>query len=352
MKFKKTVALLLGVALLATSLTSCSKKPDPEDFDYSSGLTDEGYFANIRASDYVTLPDYKGASISPSVLIASENTLNEQLASILSRYTSYNQITDRAVADGDTINIDYVGKVGGVEFSGGNTNGVGTDVTIGVTQYIDDFLEQLIGHTPGETFDIEVTFPDPYQNNTDLSGKDAVFTVTINHIRGDAVNAELTDEIAAEYGFDTKETLIADIKEWIINQQKLQFFDELIAEVECKEIPAAVLNYVKNLDIANFISYAASNNMDLDTFILTYTDYDSLDAYIDAQTDAYNENATRYMIVQAIAEAEGLTATDADVTEEGYDEYIKTHGSPYLKLLVLQNKIVPNFVADNAIVEN
>lgn len=352
MKFKKTVALLLGVTLLATSLTSCSKKSDLEDFDYSAGLTDDGYFANIKASDYVTLPIYKGASISPSVFVASEDTLNEQLASILSRYTSYNQIKDRAVADGDTVNIDYVGKVGGVEFSGGNTNGVGTDVTIGVTQYIDDFLEQLIGHKPGETFDIEVTFPDPYQNNTDLSGKDAVFTVTINHIRGDAVNAELTDEIAAEYGFDTKETLIADIKEWIINQQKLQFFDELIAEVECKEIPAVVLNYVKNLDIANFISYAASNNMDLNTFILTYTDYDSLDAYVDAQTDAYNENATRYMIVQAIAEAEGLTATDADVTEEGYDEYIKTNGSPYLKLLVLQNKIVPNFVADNAIVEN
>lgn len=352
MKSKKIVALLLGVALLAGSFTSCASKSDPDAFDYSAGLTDDGYFANIKASDYITLPNYKGVSISPNVLIASEDALNEQLASILSRYTSYNQITDKAVADGDTVNIDYVGKVGGVEFSGGNTNGAGTDVTIGVTQYIDDFLEQLIGHTPGETFDIEVTFPDPYQNNTDLSGKDAVFTVTINYIRGDAVKAELTDEIAAEYGFDTKEALIANIKDWIINQQKLQFFDELIAEVECKEIPAAVLNYVKNLDIANFTSYAASNNMDLKTFITTYTDYDSLDAYVDAQADTYRENATKYIIVQAIAEAEGLAATDADVTEEGYDEYIKTHGSPYLKLLVLQSKIVPSYVADNALVES
>ena len=67
-----------------------------------------------------------------------------------------------------------------MEFEGGSTNGAGTEVTIGVTSYIDNFLEQLIGHKPGETFDIKVTFPDPYERNSELSGKDAVFTVTIN----------------------------------------------------------------------------------------------------------------------------------------------------------------------------
>lgn len=351
MKFKTAIALLLAAALLAISFTSCTKKPDSAEFDYSAGLTDDGYFANIKASDYVTLPTYKGVSISASVFVASEDALKEQINGILSRHTSYDQITDRAVADGDTINIDYVGKVNGVEFSGGNTNGAGTDVTIGVTQYIDDFLEQLIGHTPGETFDIEVTFPDPYGGNPDLSGKDAVFTVTINHIQGDAMNTELTDEIAANYGLDTKEELISDIEEWVINQQKLQFFDELIAEAECSEIPAAVLEYVQNLDIAYLTSYAKSNGMDLNTF-LSYTGYDSLDAYTSEQTETYKEDATRYMIVQAIAEAEGLTATDADITAAGYDGYIETHGGPYLKMLVLQDKIVPNFVADNAVVDS
>lgn len=352
MKSKKAVALLLGVALLAVLLTSCANNSDPDKFDYSAGLTDDGFFEDIRASDYVTLPNYKDASISPNVFIASEDALNEQLANILSNYASYNQITDKAVADGDTVNIDYVGKVGGVEFSGGNTNGAGTDVTIGVTQYIDDFLEQLIGHTPGETFDVEVTFPDPYQNNTDLSGKDAVFTVTINHIRGEAINVELTDEIAVEYGFDTKEALIADIEEWIIDQQRLQFFEELIAEAECSDIPAAVLNYVKDLDIAYFTDYAESNNMDLNTFMATYMGYESLDEYLDAQTDAYNEKVTRFLIVQAIAEAEGLSVTDDDISAEGYGDYKETHGTPYLKLLLLQNKVVPNYVADNALVEN
>ena len=82
---------------------------------------------------------------------------------------------------GDTVNIDYVGTVDGVEFDGGNTNGAGTDLTIGSGQYIDDFEEQLIGAHVGDTVEVNVTFPDNY-GNEELNGKDAVFEVVINGI--------------------------------------------------------------------------------------------------------------------------------------------------------------------------
>ena len=77
----------------------------------------------MTASDYIALPEYKGISISSEVLTASEDDLNSQIDSILSNYVTYEQIKDRAVADGDTLNIDYVGKVDGVEFEGGSTDG-------------------------------------------------------------------------------------------------------------------------------------------------------------------------------------------------------------------------------------
>ena len=95
---------------------------------------------------------------------------------------AYSTDTSLTVADDDTVNIDYVGTVDGVEFSGGNTQGTGTDLVIGSGSYIDDFEEQLIGAHPGDTVEVNVTFPDPYGNNEDLSGKDAVFTVTVNEI--------------------------------------------------------------------------------------------------------------------------------------------------------------------------
>ena len=94
--------------------------------------------------------------------------------------TAYNTDTSLVVADGDTVNIDYVGTVDGVEFDGGSTNGAGTDLVIGSGSYIDDFEEQLIGAHPGDTVEVNVTFPDDY--TADLAGQDAVFTVTINGI--------------------------------------------------------------------------------------------------------------------------------------------------------------------------
>ena len=91
--------------------------------------------------------------------------------------------TDKSltVKNGDTVNIDYVGSVDGVEFAGGNTGGTGTDLVIGSGSYIDDFEEQLIGAHPGDKVTVNVTFPEAY-GNEELNGKDAVFEVVVNGI--------------------------------------------------------------------------------------------------------------------------------------------------------------------------
>ena len=94
----------------------------------------------------------------------------------------YSTDASLTVEDGDTVNIDYVGSVDGVEFEGGSTQGQGTDLVIGSGSYIDDFEEQLIGAHPGDEIDVYATFPDPYNNNPGLSGKEALFEVTINGI--------------------------------------------------------------------------------------------------------------------------------------------------------------------------
>lgn len=95
--------------------------------------------------------------------------------------TTYSTDTSLTVEDGDTVNIDYVGSVDGVEFAGGNTNGAGADLTIGSGTYIDDFEEQLIGSHPGDTVEVNVTFPEDY-GNEELNGKDALFVVEVNGI--------------------------------------------------------------------------------------------------------------------------------------------------------------------------
>ena len=107
----------------------------------------------------------------------SDSTVTE------SQTESAELLTDKSltVKNGDTVNIDYVGSIDGVEFEGGNTQGYGTDLTIGSGMYIDDFEEQLIGAHPGDEVDVVVTFPEEY-GNAELNGKEALFKVIINGI--------------------------------------------------------------------------------------------------------------------------------------------------------------------------
>lgn len=136
--------------------------------------------------DQLLSKDSSGSSASSSVSESSDTTSDSSVSDssatdTSSGSTAYSTDTSLTIKDGDTVNIDYVGSIDGVEFEGGSTNGAGTDLTIGSGLYIDDFEEQLIGAHPGDSLEVNVTFPDDYQQE-DLQGKDALFQVTINGI--------------------------------------------------------------------------------------------------------------------------------------------------------------------------
>lgn len=379
MKIRKIIALLIIGAMLAAALGGCGEKTEEEDKSplngivdetsddsgdissgeedeasegyYSTGLDEKGFFKGVTASEIVTLPEYKGITVSAAVLEPDLEELQEQLEQIAESYAYYEQITDRAVEDGDTINIDYVGSVDGVEFAGGNTQGAGTTVTIGVTQYIDDFLEQLIGHMPGENFDIEVTFPDPYQNNTDLSGKDAVFNITINYIQGDEIIPEIDDTIATYYGFDTAEELIEDIKNWIVEEQVFDFVDTLLEDAVCEEIPQAVMDHYRTYMESYYEDYAVNYyNIDIDTF-LSAMGYESFDDLFNDSLEDINAMAVNALAYQAIAEIEGLDVTENDISAYELESYVPVYGKGYICQYLLGSYIVPNYIIDNAVIE-
>ena len=119
-------------------------------------------------------------SIRLSAKSVSEDTSTASSAST-SASASLQTDTSLTIEDGDTVNIDYVGSIDGVEFQGGNTNGSGADLVIGSHTYIDDFEEQLICHHPVDSVDVTVTFPEDYGKD-ELNGKEALFKVTINGI--------------------------------------------------------------------------------------------------------------------------------------------------------------------------
>ncbi len=350
MKLSKKVIALLLVALFGAQLVACGgnggSSKDTEnnsstDFDYSAGLDENGFFENIKASDIVTLPEYKGLTIEKDLIVASEEKLQEQLDGVCSEAGSFEKILDREVTDGDTLNIDYVGKIDGVEFEGGNTEGQGTDVTIGVTKYIEGFLVQLIGHKPAETFDINVTFPEDY-GKEELNGKDAVFTITINYIKGDYI---LTEEIAKGYGFETIDALKDDIREWLVNSARFYFFTDLIKKATCENIPEAVLDFMIDYDIANLEYNASMYGMTVEDFLAAQK-YESKDKYIESKMETYKTDAILYLAAQAIAEAEEVFVSDKEVEESEYNQYVEEFGLPYIKQFILFQEKLPDLIVD------
>lgn len=128
-------------------------------------------------TEEVTETPEADATETPEVTEAADTTTTPEATEA----PSYSTDTSLTVKDGDTVNIDYVGKIDGTAFDGGSTNGQGTDLEIGSGSYIDDFKDQLVGAHPGDEVEVTVTFPDDY-GAADLAGKEAVFDVTVNGI--------------------------------------------------------------------------------------------------------------------------------------------------------------------------
>lgn len=314
---------------------------------YSAYLNDDGTLKGVDSAALVTLPQYKGVTVPAEEYTITDDELNTKINSILDQYATYDQIKDRAIEDGDVVNIDYVGSVDGEEFSGGNTNGNGTLVTAGSDAYIDDFLTQIIGHTPGETFNVEVTFPDPYENNPDLAGKDAVFVTTINYIQGDKHVPELTDEFVsqtaalADYGTaqGMKDNIRTSMED---NKADNYVLQKVLDECQFSEFPADLVDQLVDVSMAQFESQASAYGLDMET-ARSMMGYESEDAQREAMTASAQEQLKTVVMLEAIAKAEGLTVDEDALTNyfstnvgtSDYSAYQTYYGRGYLCQAVL-----------------
>ena len=159
---KKVVAILTGALAASMLLSGCAASKGLETDELKISMYKGVEVEEVEKPEEVTDEDV-------------ENTINATLQS----NATIKEITDRAVESGDTATIDFVGKMDGEEFDGGSS----TDypLEIGSGQFIDGFEDSVIGHEIGETYDWNGKFPDNY-DNTDLAGKDVVFTITVKSI--------------------------------------------------------------------------------------------------------------------------------------------------------------------------
>lgn len=386
-EIKKLSYLILSLVLVLSVFAGCNKSELPTtsdvpsvspsvspsvtpsednelspDLSQSDNFNEDGFWKDIKATDYVTLGDYKNISIPKNIHQVTDAAINGQIESVLGDYLLTEKVTDSLVELGDTVNIDYIGSIDGVEFEGGNTGGVGTDVTIGETQYIDDFLEQLIGHKPGETLNVEVTFPENYGNES-LNGKDALFVVTINYIAS-LVMPELTDSfvtenLTAQYGWNTVAEMSNDIKAELENSAVSQYLEEYVVEgVKISSLPDAILKFQEDSMISFYTQFAAYNSMTFNDFLASYLGFQTVDQLLEDAKESNTKAANLLLIRQAIAEDAKIAVSEDDLSayfidttsSSDYSQYEAQYGIPYLKMIVLNQKVT-TFLIENAIRE-
>ena len=355
---KKRITVIALALALVLVLCSCGSTNNNESgsnnnsgFNYSAYLDENGYWKDIKASEYVSLPE------DIDKIEIKQADIDEQIESLLDEHMVSIQVTDREVKDKDTVNIDYVGSIDGVEFNGGSTEGKGTSVTIGVTSYIDDFLEQLIGHKPGDTFDVNVTFPDPYENNPDLAGKDAVFVTTINYIteqvRGEWNDQFVEQNFSSSEGWKTTGDAVESVKDYLIE-------DYLYNNSTFKQdIPQTMLDFQKESALAYYQRYADAYNMSLDDFITYYLKYDGAEGLWENIKNDAQTYSKYYLIYQALAEKMNYNVSESEIKAyfmkangtEDYSESEKTFGLPYLKFMVMSQNVIKRLTLTSKVVE-
>ena len=167
------------------------------------------FTATIQTKPEVKLGEYKGISIEKVKYEVSDESIQDELNKMLDKNARMVSVTDRAAKNGDTVVIDFDGTVDGEHFDGGKAENY--DLTLGSHSFIAGFEEQVEGMKVDESKDIKVKFPDDYFTK-ELSGKDAVFAVTVHEIKEKQVPT-LDDEFAKDVSeFDTLKELKEDIK--------------------------------------------------------------------------------------------------------------------------------------------
>ena len=321
------------------------------DFSFSDAFDENGYLKGVTAADYVNLPDdYADITISADLGQVSEDDITNYInTNVLASFATDTQVTDRAAADGDTVNIDYVGRIDGVAFDGGDSQGNGYDLTLGSGTFIDGFEDQIVGHTPGETFDVTVTFPEGYSDSTDsegntvvLSGKKAVFSVTLNYI-SEKVLPELTDAWVAEnYGESDDVHTVEELKalyQKMLYNTNLQnaIMDDLLANSTFKELPKEVTDYQVNQCLNYYYTMANYYGYDLDSFVQTAAGYENADALLEGMSDSITTYSKEALLYQAVAETLDIVPTQEQI--DTYSSYTGTYGENYCTMVALMDAV-------------
>ena len=263
----------------------------------------------------VTLGEYKGVEVKKEKTEVTDEQVDAKVEEERGKQATEVAVEGRAVAEGDTVNLDYAGSVDGVAFAGGTAEG--QTLKIGSHTFIPGFEEQMVGMNIGEEKDLNVTFPESYHAK-ELAGKAAVFHVKVNGITETQLPA-LDDDFAKDISeFDTLEEYKADIRAKLEAQaaerDQNAFTNAVIEKVIANatvEIPEAMIERQIDSMMRDFEYRLASQGLKLADF-MKYTGQDEK-AFRANYRDQAEKSVRAHLVLEAVEKAEAIDATEEQI---------------------------------------
>ncbi|KKF44777.1 trigger factor [Streptococcus uberis Ab71] len=276
--------------------------------------------AEVVTKPEVKLGEYKDLAVEVE---ASKEVTDEEVDAKIERERQNLAelvVKEDAAVEGDTVVIDFVGSVDGVEFDGGK--GENFSLELGSGQFIPGFEDQLVGTKAGETKNVEVTFPEDYQAE-DLAGKAATFLTTVHEVKSKEVPA-LDDELAKDIDeeVETLDELKAKYRKELEAAKEIAFDDAVegaaielaVANAEIVELPEEMVHDEVHRAMNEFMGNMQRQGISPEMYFqLTGTTQEDLHKQYESEAD---KRVKTNLVIEAIAKAEGFEATDEEIEKE------------------------------------
>lgn len=276
--------------------------------------------AEVVTKPEVKLGAYKDLEVSVE---ASKEVTDEEVDAKLEnerRNLAELVVKEGAAENGDTVVIDFVGSVDGVEFDGGK--GENHSLELGSGQFIPGFEDQLVGAKAGDEVEVKVTFPEDYQA-ADLAGKAAVFVTKVNEVKAKEVPA-LDDELAKDLDdeVETLDELKAKYRKELEAAKEIAYDDAVegaaldlaVENAEIVELPAEMVEDEVHRAMNEFMGNMQRQGISPEMYFqITGTTQEDLHKQYEADAD---KRVKTNLVIEAVAAAEGFDATEEEIQKE------------------------------------
>ena len=284
------------------------------------------FTAEVALKPEVKLGKYNGITVTRQDITVTDEDVENEIKSQLSRNARSIDVTDRAAQMGDTVVLDFDGSVDGVPFEGGKSENY--TLELGSNSFIPGFEDQLCGKNLEEDIDVNVTFPKDYHAE-ELAGKEALFKCKLHKITAKEL-PELNDEFAEDQGFDSVADYKEDVKKTLTerkeNAAKRTQEDEALAKIIADskmDIPDAMIDFQVNQMLNEYANNLAQSGLSFEQYMqFTGMTLDQLKAQM--RPDA-EDRIKGSLVLEAIAKAEGFEGTDEEV-EKKIEEMAEQYG--------------------------